>query len=318
MWFKRKPKNRRLGREQVLDVRLRSSQVRAARRRMLGVSLGMIFTVAFGVLLVWRAGQWVLNRLVYENSAFNIETIDIQTDGDIALEQLRRWSSVRPGQNLFALDLAGVRRNLLLVSRIQTASVERVLPHTLRVRVVEREPLAQLSVPRPKPDGRVEMATFQLDPEAYVLVPLDPHQRTGTASPASDELPTITGVKYNEVQPGSRIDSPQVKAALELLRAFEHSPMEGVSEIQRIDVSSPDAIAAATAQGSAITFGLSDFDQQLRRWHEIFLLGQKLGRAIATLDLAVTNNIPASWLEASAVPPTPKSPKPLHSRKKHV
>jgi cell division septal protein FtsQ len=317
MWFKRKPKNRRLGREQVLDVRLRSSQVRAARRRILGVSLGLVFTVAFGVLLAWRASQWVLNRLVYENSAFNIETIDIQTDGDIALEQLRRWSGVRSGQNLFALDLAGVRRNLLLVSRIQTASVERVLPHILRVRVVEREPLAQLSVPRPKPDGRLEMATFQLDPEAYVLVPLDAHQRTAT--PACDELPIITGVKSNEVLSGSRIDSPQVKAALELLRAFEHSPMEGLTEIQRIDVSSPDAIAATTAQGSAITFGLSDFDQQLGRWHQIFLQGQKLGRAIATLDLAVTNNIPASWLEASAVPPPPvKSPKPLHSKKKHV
>jgi cell division septal protein FtsQ len=95
--------------------------------------------------------------------------------------------------------------------------------------------------------------------------------------------------------------------------------MEGLTEIQRIDVSSPDAIAATTAQGSAITFGLSDFDQQLGRWHQIFLQGQKLGRAIATLDLAVTNNIPASWLEASAVPPPPvKSPKPLHSKKKHV
>ena len=38
-----------------------------------------------------------------------------------------------------------------------------------------------------------------------------------------------------------------------------------------------------------------------------------------TLDLAVTNNIPLRWLEASAVPPAaPKSPKPLRPKKKHV
>ena len=319
MWLKRKPKNRRLGREQVLDVKLRSSQVRAARTRILGVTLGFLFVGAFGVLLVWRTGQFALNQLVYENSAFNIESIDIQTDGDIAIDQLRRWSSVHTGQNLFALDLASVRRDLLLVSLIQSASIERVLPHTLRIRVVEREPLAQLSLPRPRPDGRLELAVFQLDPEGYVLVPLAPQQRATPGMAAPDELPVISGIKANEVQAGRRIESPQVQAALQLLLAFERSPMEGLSEIKRIDVSGPEVIVATTAQGTAVTFGLSDFDQQLRRWHEIFLMGQKLGRAIATVDLAVTNNIPASWLEAGALPAAiVKTPKPLHSKRKHV
>ena len=200
MWFNRKPKNRRLGREQVLDVKLRSSQVRAARTRILGVTLGFVFAAALGVLLVWRAGQWTLNQLVYENRAFNIENIDIQTDGDIAVDQLRRWSGVHTGQNLFALDLAGVRRDLLLVSLIQSASIERVLPHTLRIRVVEREPLAQLSLPRPRPDGRLELAVFHLDPEGYVLVPLAPQQRTPGTGVGANEFPVILGIKANEVQ----------------------------------------------------------------------------------------------------------------------
>ena len=319
MWLKHKPKNRRLAREQVLDVKLRSSQIRAARARMLGVSLGVVFVVVFGVLLLWRTGQWVLDRLVYENSAFVIEQIDIQTDGNIPLQQLRRWSGVRPGQNLFALDLATVRRDLLLVSMIQSASIERILPHTLRIRVVEREAVAQLNLARPRADGRLEMAVFQLDSDGYILMPLTTHQHAAATPPAAEDLPMICGIKSNEVQVGHRIESPQVKAALELLLAFERSPMEGLNEIKRIDVSSPEVVVAATAQGSSITFGPSDFDRQLYRWHEIYLMGQKLGRAIATLDLAVTNNIPACWLEASAVPPAPvKSLKPLHSRKKHV
>ena len=52
MWFKRKPKNRRLGREQVLDVKLRSSQVRAARMRMFALSLGGVFAAVFGLYLL--------------------------------------------------------------------------------------------------------------------------------------------------------------------------------------------------------------------------------------------------------------------------
>ena len=48
-------------------------------------------------------------------------------------------------------------------------------------------------------------------------------------------------------------------------------------------------------------------------------LGQRTSNAIATLDLAVTNNIPLRWLEASAVPPAaPNLPKPLRPKKKHV
>jgi hypothetical protein len=68
-----------------------------------------------------------------------------------------------------------------------------------------------------------------------------------------------------------------------------------------------------------VTFGLTDFEQQLRRWHAIFEAGRKTGNAIATLDLAVTNNVPLHWIEASAVPPAaPKLLKPLRSKKKHV
>ena len=153
MWFKRKPKNRRLGREQVLDVKLRSSQVRAARTRLTAISLGAVFATVFGLYLLYRAGEWALDRLVYENKAFAIQEIDVQTDGVISVDQLRRWAGVKLEENLLALDLARVKRDLELVPLVQSVSVERILPHTLRIRITEREPIAQVNVPRPRPNG---------------------------------------------------------------------------------------------------------------------------------------------------------------------
>ena len=41
MWFKRKPKNRRTGRKHVLDVKLRSDQVRASRVRVAALACGV-------------------------------------------------------------------------------------------------------------------------------------------------------------------------------------------------------------------------------------------------------------------------------------
>jgi POTRA domain, FtsQ-type len=319
MWPKRKPKNRRLGRDQVLDVKLRSSVVRAARMRFAAVSLGVLFGMVFGTYLVYRGGQWALNRYVYENKAFAIQDLDVQTDGVIPVEQLRRWAGVKPQDNLLALDLARVKRDLELVPLVQSVSVERILPHTLRIRVTEREPIAQVNVPRPKPGGGFELAVYELDPDGWVLLPLDPRDRATAPTQAASPLPLISGINPSALQPGRRLTDPQVQAALQLLLAFEQSPMAGLVDLQRIEVSSPEVLVVTTGQGSAVTFGETDFGQQVRRWRTIFELGQKTGNAIGTLDLAVSNNIPLRWLEASAVPPAvPKSFKPLRLKKKHV
>jgi cell division septal protein FtsQ len=283
---------------------------------MAAVAVGVLFATVFGIFLLWRAGEWALDRLVYENKAFAIEAIEVQTDGVIAPEHLRRWTGVQPGRNLLALDLARVKRDLEMVSVIKSASVERILPHTLRVRVIEREPVAQINLPRPRAGGGVETALFHVDADGQVMLPLDPSQRA--APPSQPEaLPAICGVHGNDVQPGRSLNSPQARAALRLVVAFERSPMAGLVDLKRVDISDPEVMVATTADGSEVTFGLTDPEQQLRRWRGIFDMSQKMSKAIATLDLAITNNIPARWQEASAAPPeTQKPTKPL--KKKHV
>jgi len=317
MWLKRKPGNRRLERAFVLDVKLRSSQVRAARVRLLGVICGVLFGGLAAAALLWYGGAWAMRALVYENSAFAIEVLDVQTDGVIAVDQLRRWTGVRLGENLLALDTARLQRDLRMVSLIQSVSVERVLPHTLRVRVVERDPIARVNVLRPGGGGRIATSTFQLDSEGYVVVPLEPRQLVPRASKTSDDLPLITGINPNEVQAGRRIDLPQVQAALDFISAFERSPMVGMAEVQIIDVSQPEVLVVSTSQGSRITFGRRDLDRQLRRWRAVFDLGQQGNRAIATMDLAITSSVPVVFQAASTVPlPLPQPPK--HSKRKHV
>jgi len=317
MWFKRKNKNRRLGREYVLDVKLRSSQVRAARMRMAGIALGVVFATVLGCGLVWRGGGWLLDRLVYENKAFAVDHIDIQTDGVLAPDQLQRWAGVRRGQNLFALDLVRVRRNLEMISLVQKASVERILPRTLFIRVLEREPLAQLRLPGPRPGGGVEEQVFYLDEAGYVILPMDTQPRAPQASDPPPPLPLIAGLSANDVQAGRSLDFPQVHAALRLIQAFEGSPMNGMVDLKRIDVSSPEVLVVTTGQGNEITFGLDGLEQQLRRWRAIYDYGQDRQLAIRTLDLAVTNNVPTCWVEAGPAPLPPDKPT-RTARKKHV
>jgi cell division septal protein FtsQ len=303
MWFKRGPKNRRLSRKHVLDVKLRSRQVRAMRLRLGAVALAVTFGTVFGLYLFWRAGDWALDKFVYENSEFAIRHIDVHTDGVIAPGQLRRWSGVKRGENLMALDLASVRRNLALVSTIGSVSVERVLPDTLQIRVTERRPIAQVDLPRAGPAGGIEVTVFQLDADGHIMQPLDPRLCVMPLAQVRDQLPVIAGLNAYELQPGQRLESSEALAALQLIAKFNHSAMAGLAGLQRIDVSSPGVVVATTRQGAEITFGLDNLDQQLRRWREIYDFGQRMKKGpIASLDLAVSNNVPVRWMDADVAP----------------
>lgn len=318
MWGKRKQVNRRLGRVHVLDVKLRSDQVRKTRVRYVALTFGALIGIAFGGFACWRGGEWVLNRVAYENPAFAISSIEAQTDGVILPDQLRRWANVRPGENLLALDLARVKRNLEMVPMIATVSVERILPKTLRIRVVEREPVAQVAVLRSNNRGGVETAVFHLDAAGFVIQPLDPRQRTRPLAQGDDSLPLLRGLKPGDLQPGRAVESPSVQAALKLAADFAYSPMAGLADLKTIDVTAPDVLTVKTGQGSEVIFGLENLDQQLRRWREVHELGLRMRRNLATLDLAVSNNVPARWIEASVTPPPAKAPKPLRNRRRNV
>ena len=321
MWFKREQnKNRRLHRHHVLDVKLRSDHVQATRLRLGLLALIVPLVTVLALYLVWRIGEATLNAFVYDNADFAIQQIDVQTDGVIAPEQLRRWTGVKPGANLIALDLAAVKRNLELVSVIDSVSVERVLPRTLKIRVTERDPIAQVNVPRADGANGIAVSVFQLDADGMVMQPLDPRLCTIPLAQMNSQLPVIAGVNAFQLQPGRRMELPQVQVALQLIAAFAKSPMAGLVDLRRVDISAPGVLVGTTGQGSEITFGLDNLDQQLRRWRQIYDLGVRQQRAIASVDLAVANNVPVRWMLASAAPvtATPKAVKPVKTRRKNV
>ena len=320
MWFKREPRNRRLHRTHVLNVKLRSDQVRATRVRLMVMSCLVVGGTVLGLALFWRVGEAVLNSFVYQNADFAIQQIDVQTDGKIALDQLRRMSCVKPGANLIGLDLAAVKRNLELVSVIETVSVERVLPRTLKIRVTERDPVAQVNIPRMDAAGEVAVAVYQLDADGVVMQPLDPRLCVVPLAQVNSPLPVISGLNALQLQPGRRVELPPVRAALALIIAFEKSPMAGLVDLRGVDVSAAAVIVATTGQGGEITFGLENMEQQLRRWQQIYDWGLRQNKAIASADLAVANNVPVCWMMASAAPLTvaPKAVKTAKNRRKNV
>ena len=304
MWLSGKQKNRALERRHVLDVKIARRQAVRHRVRVATFAAGISLSVLFLLYVLWRGGSWALDRGIYENPAYAVQHIDIETDGVISREQLRRWAGVNKNQNLFRIDLARVKRDMELVPAIQAVSVERVLPNTLKIRVTEREPIAQ-------------MQSYLLDGEGFAMLPLELQQRT--APPPVEHYPIITGVNPNELRAGRQMESSLVRTALSFLKAFEHSAMAPMVDIARVDVSAPDVLHVFTAQQNEVVFRTTDFDKQLNRWFLVHTKGQEQARQIATLDLSVADYVPLRWLDTAAVPPTAgKLRKPSPYKKKHV
>ncbi len=314
-----KSKNKRKRQMERLDVNLRNERVRAQRVRVLGVGFGVLFALVVVVFGVWRGGEWVLDRLVFASDQFAIRHIETITDGVLAPQHIEKWAAVRKGQNLLGLNLWEVKRNLELVPIIRTASVERTLPHTLRIRVTEREPIAQIVSLTADPKLGLQNRVYHVDPTGHVMLPLDRRLAADPASLPDDSLPMLTGVNAADFSLERGISTPQFKAALQLIDQFEGSPMSGVVDLRRIDVSAPDVLTVVTGAGAEITLALHDLEKQLRRWRQIHETGVKLGKQVATADLSVVHNIPVRWLEAGQAPPQNPSPvKSTRPRRRHV
>ncbi len=81
----------------------------------------------------------------------------------------------------------------------------------------------------------------------------------------------------------------------------------------------PEILQVTTSQKAQITFSPGNFETQLRRWRLISDQFQKWGKAIAALDLSISNNLPVRWVAAAALPPAPTQPsKPSRPKRKHV
>jgi cell division septal protein FtsQ len=320
MFFKRKQRNRRHSRGYVLDVKLSASRRRETRLRRLTLFLGSSLILFLTVFIVWRGGELLLRRFVHENSAFAIRALQIETDGVLSTEQIRTWAGVRMGDNLLALDMARVERDLKLVPAIEAVILERALPGTLRIRVTEREPIAQVVIPQVRAANGHGGGVYTLDVNGQFMFPIEAVQRATPAAQTNDHLPIIVGIPTRDVRPGRQSETPQVLAALALVRDFERSPMAGWVDLKQVDVTTPGSLVVTTGQGNELTFGLSDFDAQLRRWRLVHDYAQRFGKHITALDLMVANNSPMLWTDASGVtpPPAPKRPRNSPYKKKHV
>lgn len=131
---------------------MRPSDLRAIRRNHRQVQVQrLLWIAANGVLALSLlvAGYWLFDR-TQNDSRFSVRKIQIvgaQYTAADALQQVHRRYN---GTNLFKLDVLQLRRELDVLPWVERAEIEKQIPDTLVIRLVERRPVALLSGAAPR------------------------------------------------------------------------------------------------------------------------------------------------------------------------
>ena len=192
--------------------------------------------------------------------------------------QIRHVFAQDFGLSLYLVPIERRRRELMAMDWVEKATVSKIWPNTLKVRVYERTPVAFVHLP---PNHRDGMSQFALiDRDGYILRPRVASRFT---------LPVITGVRETEPLEHRRA---RVRRVLVMLRAL--GPLaEHVSEV---DVSDPnDLIIAEHVDGKVVNLMLGDenYSERLKNFLTNYAEIKAKRPDTKTLDLRVDGVITA-------------------------
>ena len=319
MFFRRTQRRRPPKRRAPLAVRLRVGPGRRTRWRNVFLALLLAAVATGGLYVTGRAWTTARREFVEDSPFFALRNLEIFTEGHwITPEQVQGWIAVQLGENLLQLDLARIKHDLEVIPQVETVAIERVLPHLLRLRVTEREPVAQIQGVA-MDDTAVAPVIFYVDAAGVVMPPLPPASLATETGRALAALPTLRGIGGRAVHAGARLEGASIRTALTLLAEWPRSPMAGLAELGVIEVGDPVVLTVTTTRDAVVTLGHDHLEQQFLRWRAIQRAGLAGTQEVKTLDLSVSNNCPVVWVAQGLQPSPPARPaKPVRVKRKHV
>jgi len=291
----RRVSNVRQRRQQhLLDVKVRSRRATQHRiRRAMGVLCKVILVAALcgAAYAGVREGA---KRLLFENSDFQIKTIELQTDGTLQRDQVLKAADLHEGENIFNVNLARVHDSIQQLPQTDEVQVVRKLPGEIEIRVVERKPVAWITSEKEISDPFTSDAAFLVDARGVLM-------KQKKLLPEYLGLPLILGCSSESLEAGKIVESPEAKTALELLRLSERSFLQMRFQIREIDVSKGYCLLVTDKNRARVTLGFNDLQTRLRRLEQFLVYCDDSKQELGTVNLLVQRNIPVTFAEPPAV-----------------
>lgn len=278
----------------VLNVKMRASTARKKRHRLLLLAGAWIFGIAIVGAASFIGVSKALDRFFYSNPAYNLSELVLELDGIMTGEDLVAITGIKPGDNVFNIDLAAAGSKLRAIPMVQDACIERFLPDKIKITLVSRRPVAWIA-PVAAPDALYDPSTMLLtDDSGWLMKPMLVRQE-------HHQLPVIHGLGESRLHEGHLVENSDLGAALLLLRhlRLQSHPLVSISSI---DISKGWCLDAQTADGSLVKFAPVNFTPQLEKLERLLEHCRDTGRTLESVNLMVTRNTPVVFAMASLPP----------------
>lgn len=233
----------------------------------------VLMLIALVICLAFGANAW--------KSSLKINQIKINGNRIVNTNEIIQLTQVQIGALLYKADLTAIQQNIMSHHYIKDAVVERNLPNSINIQIIERVPIAMVNLSEP----------LYLDEDGVVL--------PKTVSHKIFDLPMISGISANEpFVLGSTITQPDEIEALQLLAVLRTMNRPLYHNISEIQVRYGGDILLYSAEGGVpIIFGRGDLPGKLIRM-EIFWNDIVRTRGVQYLqyvDLRYQDQIVARW-----------------------
>jgi cell division septal protein FtsQ len=246
------------------DKRFRRSHVkpssrRSTRLRQAWLAARVVVLAGLGAYAAWRGVSLLASTPALQVSRITVDGHERLSTGEVLalVEGLR-------GRNIIGLDLDEWQQRLLSSPWVEEATLRRVLPSTVEVRVRERRPIAV---------GRMGSALYLIDAHGIVVDEYGPAY-------ADFDLPIVDGLAAPKGRDGL-VDEARAALAARVIAALAAHP-ELSQRVSQIDVSDPhDAVVMLEGDRALLRVGEEDFVERLEQYLE---LGDALRERVAEID----------------------------------
>ncbi|HEY0257628.1 MAG TPA: FtsQ-type POTRA domain-containing protein [Candidatus Methylacidiphilales bacterium] len=275
-------------RQKQINILHTTTRKRHSRKQVTqaGIWCAIVLAMIVGVGVGLHFGiNFLLDRVLYTNPLYTLSKIEIDP-ANISPRQIRQAAGLEPGENLWTLNLAQIGHDLEKLPYVSSAKVERHFPDKVVIHITERVPVVKIV------GLNIDLGTretFYLDRDCIVLKP-----RENETLPL---LPEVIGLTNAELEPGAQVDEENLRRALKILDAMDHSSLHTSIDIRSIALSQPLSITMVTTTDMSVTFHLDYIDTQMFRLKQIIDYATNLQRTLHTIDLTPDCNVPVTFYE---------------------
>ena len=234
------------------DRHYRRSDMRLTRRRRAGqAALRILRAIAMPVVMVLLIA-WAASALA-SSSLLNVNRLVIRGNARLSAAEIEALLTGLRGENILRVDFDRYRRLVLESPWVARVSMARVLPATVEVQVVERQPMAI---------ARLSQQLYLVDATGVIIDAYGPQYQ-------DFDLPIVDGLIDARAAGGAGVHPARLETTSRLLAALEERP-DLRARVSQIDVGDArDAVVLIGEDTARLHLGDTDFVARIQTWLEI-------------------------------------------------